>query len=334
MRKTYISGDGFFTASLEQYGVQEYVYTGERVIMELVNDDEQQIDFVVNGVTYHSDADGRLVVDMTDEARIALNDGTAILSVEVTMDSDELTLSLDLHDGLPPEKLLLPPPAVGADGVSVQIVPPSVIYAHPLYSYRYPMLVQVYGANEIVTWYTRYNDSTTFNSRTVSAGQLTLPNINEAGDVPHRAWTAEFKTSVLRYVVTTLDRCESVCLLRWTSASGVVKQALWKMKKVQKEATTVELLAMGNEYKQQRGQDISFVAYIEGCDVYSAAYYADIITSPKVYCVTDPNTNVTDITNDNNLVAVGTDSYMQADGDVGETMTVEVTIKYKHYDAL
>lgn len=133
------------------------------------------------------------------------------------------------------------------------------------------------------------------------------------------------------YNFIQLADCENACVLKWISQTGVWRQMVWRVKNIKTTATTERLQTIGDGYIARKGREVSFTAFIEGLNSYDYWYYADIIASPKVYCAIR---NREDLQDGNAQVEITTDSYTLLDGNSGELRTLEVEIKYRHYDTL
>lgn len=308
-----------------------YYYIGQRVILTIQADIPMIQQITINDVTYYTDNDGKLLVDMTDDLRDTyFTDGT-IVNVLGTY-----TYMKGIY-GIDPESILMPLSPLLPDGEYsnnlLQIMPPSVIYQHHTLGALYDLQMELRGD---------FATSSDWQGVTISGGQVSLytapdptPNIltlpceqNGTPDPISQITCSDLATPIS---LTMLHDCDNVCVLRWLSQTGIYKQAIWRVKKIKVKATEVELLPMGDGYKQQRGSVISFIAYIDGLDAYSAAYYSDIIIADEVHCAMRGGEDLTDYTTS---VRVENEGYTLADGDAGETQTLEVTINYRQYDAI
>ena len=307
-----------------------YFYTGQRIIWKFVG----QSSYVVNGITYYADTDGVLLLDLTDLFRANLVTGAV-----TTLDGlfNYLTFFGALP-GIDPEACLIPVPPIFAGDQSItstQIMPPSKIYAHEQLSYEYPMAVQLYGEASQTMWQGIFqedseNPVTIHPDETSGNFSVILPNETEeeSPDFIRTLYSTNLGVSI---DLDILPACVSVCVLRWLSESGKYKQAIWRIKKVKKAATSRGLLPLADEYKTQKGEEVSFTAFIDGLDNYDLSYYGDIITSPDVHCALHSGENLTGY---ETAVQVTTGSYIIPDGHVGELQTLEINIAYKHYDTV
>ena len=334
---TIESTNDAFTATINAYPIEGssrvMVYTGEKIIISLHNATAEMVTFELNDIAYHSDNNGDLMVDVTDLIRANASKYTQ-MDIDIYQGADNATFELKFHAGIYPDHVMMPvPPLFAGDSslTSVQIVPPSVFYTHPVLSLAYAMAMEVHGIVASTAWVATFKDDyQNDGTLTPTNDSLELPNVNTNGDPDWVNELAHGDTGML-VVATELDACENACVLQWLSATGVMKRAIWRVKKVQKTATTQKLLAFGDGYKWQRGHDVTFVACIDGLDAYSAAYYADIITSGNVHCAVAPGE---DLNSDFTSVSVATDSFMIADGDAGQLQSLEITINFKNYDVL
>lgn len=334
---TQTASNDAFTASINAYPIpgqsRIMVYTGERTIITIHNATAASVMFEINDIAYHSNASGDLTVDVTDLVRASASLYTQ-MDIDIEQGADNLAFELKFHAGIYPEHLLLPPPpAFAGDGsiTTTQILPPCVFYQHPVLSLAYSMAMEVYGVGASAAWVsTFYDNYQEEGTETPSNGQLVLPNVNTRDD-PDWVQQIEFTDEDLVYKQTLLRDCDNACVLQWVSQSGVTKRAIWRYKKVQKNAVTQKLLVFGDGYKWQRGHEVQIVAYIEGLDAYSAAYYSDIVLSGNVHCAMVAGEN---LNSDFTSVSVQSDAVLYADGDAGATQTLEIVVNFKKYDVL
>lgn len=304
------------------------VYVGERVLLLYKCDTPKYTKIKVNDITnsddYYTDTNGILYLDITDELRVCL------------LNNEDYYLMGEIYirplAGVNPKNLLLPMPTdlMGSDEFSEpQILPPNLIYSQPLLRKRFDLVFEVLG-------YFIGKQYVLIKSGNVAVGGGTVGRnliLKKDDNVTNQA--IEYVISDKGYPVinycTILDDCENACVLRWLSATGVYRQAIWKIKKVTRTATSTALMPIADNYLQRRGFDISFVAYIEGLNDYDFAYYSDIIISSDVHCAINDDD---DIESEYTSVAVDTKNYTQIDGNSGELKTLEITVNYKHYDTL
>lgn len=336
---TETSTNETFTSTINAYpitGSDRYaVYTAGRVVIELQMATAGVVMFDINGLQYYTDASGYLAVDITDILRTLANNATA--DFDITQDADGFAWELRVFHGFAPDDVIMPPvPALAgivSDTDGLQIVPPCTIYQHPVLSLAYPLYIELFGEEAAKTWtlypYKNFQSDT---SASIVNGQMTLPNRSLDEDwEPDWIAKLEEEDNGLTYETTLLRACDNAICLQWLSPLGVKKRAIWRVKRIKHKATETALLPLGDGYRQLRGQIVSLVAYIEGLDAYSAAYYADIITSPDVHATMKAGE---DLDSWRTGVQVGTGDYTIADGDAGETQTLEVTINFKQYDAI
>lgn len=301
-------------------GSNYYVYAGERVVLKMESELGVMQTLTLNGIKYLTDNDGILYYDATDEVRAAGVGNSFAIETEDPL----ITINLHPLNGINPESLLLPP-TILEDTTGVQIVPPSVIYTHERLSKLAGLNFEVRGLAADGEWNLVY--PLTVKYVTVENNRLTVPE----DVIPDEIERLLKKDLGLVYNLIHLRECDNACVLKWRSASGIYRTAIWRIKQVKKTATSRELMPQGDEYLQQRGIDISFVAYIEGLNAYDYAYYADIITSSDIHCLINEGDNLDD---EESRVAVSTDGYTALDGNSGELHNLEVEIKFRHYDTI
>lgn len=329
---------GGFTGKIENaYTIvgqtRQRVYTGERAVLVLQTAaGNAQVSFDINNIVYYSDANGRLVYDFTDEIR-----SVSTFDIDIYLGGsnpqDGLTFELKPHEGIAPEHLLLPAYSAfaGTNNKGVQIMPPCTIYQHEVLSKYYSLAIELYGAAEAQIWSSVwYFDYQNDFAMTPTNNRILPPIRYYNGEYD---WCGRLECAALNFAQDTilLNECDNACVIRWKSAMGNYKQAIWKVKKIRHKAAEIALLPIGDGYKQMRGDRVSFVAYIECLDAYSAAYYADIITSGDVHCAMNGGEDLSDYATS---VRVETSDFTQADGDAGELQTLEITINFKQYDSL
>ena len=335
---TKTSTHATFTSNVnaEAGAVRDIVRTGERVIIELQMSTSGVEQFIVNTVSYYTDASGYVAIDITDELRASVANGYTTIDYDIEQDDDQLTWEFTIKEGLTPQEWMLPrvPQLDGETATGLQIFPPCTIYQHPVLSLTYPLYIEALGIAANGNDWTGYpyKNAQSDEQLAFSNGHLILPN-ESLGLTTEPDWIAVFENEDLGVTMRTilLRECDNAILLQWKSRFGVVKRAIWKVKKIKTKATEIELLPLGDGYKQERGELVSLTAYIEGLDAYSAAYYADILTSGEVHGIMSSDD---DLTSFRSLVKVGTGDFVQADGNAGELQTLEITINLKQYDAI
>ena len=113
---------------------------------------------------------------------------------------------------------------------------------------------------------------------------------------------------------------------------GHYKQAIWLLKKRKKITDgSVALMTATSGYKTIKDERLEFNIFVEGLCAYDYAYYGDIVVSPEVYLVryNEPYT----IGAEETRVEIVTEDLQLLDGASGTLKTLEVTVKYKHYDS-
>ena len=312
-----------------------HYYIGQRVVLFFQHNTHSVQAIQVGDTTYYTDDSGRLYLDVTDDLRTAYDRGGAVASEYTGIFGTRTYLMGDY--GIDPESILMPLSPMLESGAYnpdlLQIMPPSVIYQQDALGGAYDLQIELRGDYATSADWSGTTESgedvSLYTSPDPLPNQLTLPHLyNDTADPIVRLSSSDMDAPMN---LQMLKDCDNACVLRWISQTGIYKQAIWRVKKIKVKATEVALLPIGDGYKQQRGQLVSFVAYIRGLDAYSAAYYADIITSPDVHAAIRAGE---DLTGYQTSVQVGTDSYTIADGDAGDLQTLEITINYKQYDAL
>lgn len=302
------------------------VNTSGRVIIHFQRGDNAFGVIEINEAKYYTDNGGAFDYDATDELRtIAADNSVTFLYLF------EANVRITPVAGIDPETALLPAPSMlnnfSGSYSGRQILPPSVILQHPELSALYGEDIELYGSVISDDWQAFAIDGATI-----------LPTYGEIGNEFRQiSFVAGLKKYILhpdfadKWQITQLNDCDDACVLRWLSETGVYKQAIWRVKKTQKQGEPLELQSIGDNYKQIKSENVEFVAYIEGLDAYSYAYYGDIITSSDVHCAMRAGDT---LTSEYTQVAVTTKSLTIPDGDSGALQTLEIKIAYKHYDAI
>lgn len=300
--------------------------TGGRTIIHFQRGDNQFGTVVINGVSYYTDSKGAFDYDVTDELRVVEAD-----SSRTFLYLEDQNVRLEPIAGIDPEAAMIPASPMLENYSDTytgrQILPPSVILQHPVLSAIYGEQFELYGDTITDDWQARLSDETTATPTYEQIGSK-WRGIAFAAALKNYFSHPDFAG---RWQVTQLKSCEDACVLRWLSETGIYKQAVWRVKKVQKQGEPLELQPIGDNYKQRRSESVEFVAYIEGLDAYSYAYYGDIVVSGDVHCAM----RVGDLlTSEHTQVAVATGSLTIPDGDSGNLQTIEVKIAFKHYDTI
>lgn len=198
----------------------------------------------------------------------------------------------------------------------LQVVPPSVIYMSD--RYNADVLCEVRGVAETYVWDADGAPvSVTGNSLRVADGISVL--------------TGAYGTIDYHWNIERLKACADACVLRWESLTGITKQAIWRVKKhTYNTDNALSYMTAGNGYDVRKGLIESLTAYIEGLSRYDYAYYADIVTSPKVSCIFSNEDG--SISSDMQGVEVTLKKITIPDNNSGQLYTIEVELNYRHYD--
>lgn len=336
-----VKADVFYESMTTDGGYN--VYCGERVYIRFYHTTTLK-QIIINGVTYYfvKFVGGQYYysevwLDITDPLRVCLWNNT---KYTVNIGEARIQLTFTPLAGISPDHLMLPKPiiagAVRTDLVGAQILPPNIMYLKPELLQKAQILVELYGdilkGGQIQY---RYGNSI---QRPTLARQTVLSFLSTNRHYNYQVTINSIDTTYSLSTITLGD-CDNACVLNWLSASGIFRQHIWRVKKIKHTTKSEDFIPFFNNYSQRKSIEISFVAYIEGLDSYSYAYYADIINSSEVYCLFTDDGNMSDYPSSSNSlqklrVAVDTSNYTLLDGNSGELKTLEITIKYKKYDTI
>lgn len=326
-----------------------YIHSGEKIVLkiqtliQLPQGENYQV-YYINNTPYYSDADGLLYVDMTDAIRSAIGSRLAVEIVayreQELIQEDTINFYYQIYEGINVYDAYM----FDAVQMLTGLTPPNVIYTHPQFDryYNYQFVVGR-GFSFDIFFKNDYQDSERITATPYAeVGVLTLPQKNLHDNLDSVIKIENVLTKE-QYNLQELDSiCTRCAMVRWRSAVGAYKQAVWKIKKLTFNADSLELQPIADGYKAERGKDSEFVIYIEGLNRYDYAYYSDIATSGDIHIVTLMDTydsdsaadEDADLTGEETRVTTSADTITLPDADAGELRTLEITIKYKHYDTI
>lgn len=332
-------------------------YMRERIVLEIrpsYSALKAFLPWTVNGVTYYSDADGMLNIDITELVKSATGATYPVLVTSKPYRAGYVTMrtgfefELTRLNSFNPKGILMPEPETAevqqvliadtlqdieehelnlqvltpvTDRSGVNIAPPNVM----LFSNYQPRpIAELWGVLEQARY--DYNGETL----EVFEHQLDFDDIWAEGSGELRAINA---FPVLSWQVQLADLCERTCCLRWLSDRGIRKQHIFRVRAQKNTATSRAILPTFNGYIDERGKEVEFTAYIEGLTDYGVAYYADIVNSPEVYCTFESEfMELNDeVLHESQRVEIATKEVNIPDT-ASKSNTIAVTVRYKHYD--
>lgn len=116
-------------------------------------------------------------------------------------------------------------------------------------------------------------------------------------------------------------------LVSWVSFTGQTRMHTFEVRESKiSVGDSISLMPIGSDYNTIKGREDSFSLFLDNLSAYDYWYYADIITSSKVAVSFDGITF--------RQVDVTTKSVTIPDGDAGKMNELNVSVKYRKYDAV
>lgn len=281
---------------------------------------------------YTLDSNHSVIIDLSDFIR-AIASGVQNVYVKTTSGTKyRMVLANFRVAGLiSPARLFIPElPYNNAD--RFRIVPPVFMYTAPAARLSIEFFGEVGGGDVMVAKKAGSELEAFFY---VESGANPVGDLSEFTDL--YVYLGEKLMRVLKLRKVPCDMVPAC--VEWVGATGARKRAVWLVRKSTTDtADQVSLLPGVGDFRTVKGRADGLTLYLEGLTVYDYWYYSDIITSSDVRVLVGEEIDPANLTggqiDERFAVDVTTKSVTIPDGKAGEQNKLEVTIKWRKYDAV
>lgn len=265
-------------------------------------------------VTYITDKNGNLVIDVSDALRTYRTAHSMRVTVEDIADEENAYLGVQIMGLVNPLKLLMPE----SPNLSVQygqiIMPPQ-------------RMLQVLDAIA-ECYFTQPSQFTIANPEGsfVDANKRAIQCYDRLQIARNGTIVAEYKLEL------ATNQCRLYAVVEWVSMTGVTRRhTFWVIKPEIEVADKYDLLTTDNSYKEIKGHEDGCTLMIDGLNAYDVWYYSDLAMSSKVRVAIY---NGAGVSLGLMPALITTKKVTMPDGDGGKLGSVEFECKYKRYDAV
>ena len=272
-------------------------------------------------VTYITDENGNLVIDVSDALRTYRTAHSMRVIVEDIADEEDAYLGVQIMGLVSPLKLLTPESPNLSAQYGQYIMPPQ-------------RMLQAVSA-----------DVSAMNTHAecyfAQPSQFTIPNAEARFvDETKRAIQCYNKLQIRRNGTIIAEyqlelaskQCRLYAVVEWVSMTGILRRhTFWVIKPEIEVADKYDLLTNDNSYKEIKGHEDGCTLMIDGLNAYDVWYYSDLAMSSEVRVA---------LYNGAGLglgfmpALITTKKVTMPDGDGGKLGSVEFECKYKRYDAV
>ena len=312
MTTNFSFANGYWMAERALITVKEATQNGD-VMMRIQTRRNPGGPFITQiGVTYISDENGNLVIDVSDALRMYKNMLGIRVRVKDIEQAAETMQNVEIKGLVNPLKLLMPE----SPNLSAQqyIMPPQ-------------RMLQVFDT--IAECYFTQPSQFTIASEDgsfVDESKRAIKFLDKLQIARNGTIVAEYQAE------TVTNQCRLYAVVEWVSMTGVTRRhTFWVIKPEIEVADKYDLLTNDNSYKEIKGHEDGCTLMIDGLNAYDIWYYSDLAMSSDVRVTIYNGAGLTLV---NMHALITTKKVTMPDGEGGKFGSVEFECKYKRYDAV